>query len=357
MTRALTAMGLLGFLACDPLVGGVCLPGYRPNADDVCVTEASPLGAGGGNHTASGGHTSAGGSGASGGTTSTGGSTGTGGDTGSGGAPGTGGSTGTGGPLFCPPGETRCGPTCVDMQTDGDHCGQCNFACATGLCADGNCVGADVGHVVVVGMNYATSTAASRTLLGNALFLTPHEPARVLAYTEFGSPSIVNAVHALASQQATLRGRTVDLVDAPTAASVSNNLSVQNHDVLLVHDQALVGPSGMNSIGLAMSGTLGSFAGDGGVVVVLATSDPPMSAFLASSGLLPNAGLVSVTGSLLTNHEPASAVGLGVPSPLLATPATAGITSSMTPDPWLTYVMSSDAVGSPPVVVHRVIGP
>lgn len=350
MKRALILTAAV-LVACDPLVGGVCAPGYVATDDGICVTEASFAGATGGDPGSGGG--------TGGDTTSTtGGGPGTGGGTtGSGGDPGTGGSTGTGGPLFCPVGETRCGPSCVDTQTDSNHCGQCNNACATGLCADGTCLGGAVGHVVVIGMNYATSTLASRTLLGNAVFLTAHDPARVLAYTEHGSPGVINNVHALVSLQANLRGRTLELVPAATASSVNNNLSVLNHDVLLVHDQALVGPSGMNDIGIGMSGMLTSFVDDGGVVVVLATSDPPMSAFLASSGLLPNTALVSVTGTQISNDEPASAVGLGVPSPFLASSAAAGIITSVSPDPWLTFVMSSNAMGNPPVVVHRVVTP
>lgn len=356
MKRAALLTALL-LVACDPLVGGVCAPGYVATDDGVCISEASFTSGSAGGAANAGGASGTGGdtSSATGGSTSTGGgSTGTG---GAGGDPGTGGSTGTGGPLFCPPGETRCGAVCVDTQTDGTHCGQCNNPCATGLCTDGECVGGDVGHVVVIGMNYATSTVASRTLLGNAVFLPSRDPARVLAYTEYGSPGIINNVHALVSLQATLRGRSVELVPAASASAVTNNLTVLNHDVLLVHDQALVGSSGMNSIGLGMSGMLASFVDDGGVVVVLATSDPPMSAFLASSGLLPNSALVSVTGSQVTNHEPASAVGLGVPSPFLATSAAAGIVTSLSPDPWLTFVMTSNAMGNPPVVVHRVITP
>jgi hypothetical protein len=43
----------------------------------------------------------------------------------------------------CPQGQTRCGETCVDIQTDTAHCGQCDHPCASelgaGTCIDGVC--------------------------------------------------------------------------------------------------------------------------------------------------------------------------------------------------------------------------
>jgi hypothetical protein len=41
----------------------------------------------------------------------------------------------------CPPGRTRCGTTCVDLDVDPTHCGNCNSSCrGTSSCNNGNCV-------------------------------------------------------------------------------------------------------------------------------------------------------------------------------------------------------------------------
>jgi hypothetical protein len=39
----------------------------------------------------------------------------------------------------CPSGESQCGSTCVDLQTDTNNCGGCGVACS-GTCASGECV-------------------------------------------------------------------------------------------------------------------------------------------------------------------------------------------------------------------------
>lgn len=42
-------------------------------------------------------------------------------------------------PLECPPGQTDCGGTCVDVQSDPVNCGGCGNYCPTGRCAQGAC--------------------------------------------------------------------------------------------------------------------------------------------------------------------------------------------------------------------------
>jgi hypothetical protein len=53
---------------------------------------------------------------------------------------GTGGNTDTG-PSGCAAGQTLCGGACVDLQSDGKHCGACGKACESGrFCSQGSCV-------------------------------------------------------------------------------------------------------------------------------------------------------------------------------------------------------------------------
>ena len=39
----------------------------------------------------------------------------------------------------CPEDMTDCDGTCVDLESDGEHCGQCSYACFTGLCSESSC--------------------------------------------------------------------------------------------------------------------------------------------------------------------------------------------------------------------------
>jgi hypothetical protein len=39
----------------------------------------------------------------------------------------------------CKGGKKKCGKTCVDLETDGNNCGFCGDACATGACVHGAC--------------------------------------------------------------------------------------------------------------------------------------------------------------------------------------------------------------------------
>jgi len=42
----------------------------------------------------------------------------------------------------CPPGHTTCGASCVDLNSDPEHCGACDRACAGGeVCNEGRCAG------------------------------------------------------------------------------------------------------------------------------------------------------------------------------------------------------------------------
>ncbi|HTP53170.1 MAG TPA: hypothetical protein VMK42_20950 [Anaeromyxobacteraceae bacterium] len=42
--------------------------------------------------------------------------------------------------VSCPPGQTACGSSCRDLQTDPSHCGACNVSCYSGaLCVSGTC--------------------------------------------------------------------------------------------------------------------------------------------------------------------------------------------------------------------------
>ncbi len=93
--------------------------------------------------------------------------------------------------LVCDDPLKACNGKCVDFNIDADNCGSCGNACPTGICQGGMCVGATPGNIVAACMDYQTATPGTpqTVLLGNAAFLPMRRPVRILAYTEYASPS------------------------------------------------------------------------------------------------------------------------------------------------------------------------
>lgn len=61
----------------------------------------------------------------------------------------------------CPPWETPCGGTCVDIQIDPNHCGGCDAPCGDQLCAAGMCV-LDCGDLTQCGQSCVDLQADSQ---------------------------------------------------------------------------------------------------------------------------------------------------------------------------------------------------
>jgi hypothetical protein len=59
--------------------------------------------------------------------------------------PGTAATTATSGTVSCSSGQTNCGGSCINTQTNSQHCGKCNNSCASGQ----SCSGAKCGNYVV----------------------------------------------------------------------------------------------------------------------------------------------------------------------------------------------------------------
>ncbi len=333
----LTALaGALG-LGCDALVGGACADGYALK-DGACAPVADASDGGGGS--------AEGGAGVGG--------EGDGGD-GLGGGLGGGSSLGGAGPVDnCDGGQWLCGGACVDLDSDALHCGGCFNACPTHICIDGQCKGGPSGHVVVAGMSYLSSTAASRQILGNAVFLpTPHT-VRILEYRAHADPATSANVTAVIDGQAALRGRAVDLGVAETPGAIAAALDVAAYDVLLVHDQPLMPPGEPADFAKTAGSAIARFAGDGGTVIVLAVS-PVMADLLSATALLDTLGFVSISGATVHAAAPTDALSVGVAAPMLAANATSVIVTGATPGPELSFVFSDDSPAHNPVVIHRVV--
>ncbi|MEM6788913.1 MAG: hypothetical protein AAF715_15440 [Myxococcota bacterium] len=328
--RALEAVTTVFFAAaCDPLVGGECALDHVPDGRGRCVAvevgARHDQGGGGGRTPATGGSDAT--------TSSAGGGTSTGGDR-----------------RACALPDVACGDRCVDLTSDANHCGGCFNACASGLCDEGICLGDLAGHVVFIGMSYATTTPATRTLLGNATFLPTRDPIRVLSFTGNADPSRVTALHGLVAQQAQARGRTLSLTASSTATTIVNALDPTSVDTLLVHEQRA--PSNAGSL---LRATAESFVAQGGTVVVTGTT-APTGDFLVGIGLVPDAVMTAHTGLILDNVAPASAVGVGLPSILVAPFETSKLTTSVASGAGaLQFVVTTD--DGAPVVIHRTVAP
>ena len=261
----------------------------------------------------------------------------------------------------CTPPLTLCGSTCVDLDTDPMHCGACNNQCPSGICQAGKCVGATVGHVVLLCMSYEQNFQSSpqTTLLGNAVFLPLSNPVRILAYTEHSPNPIENKVDQAIQWSATAKGRTFVTTVASTSNDVVNQLDKTSFDVLLVYDQTAAPAGALATAGTAWAPKVAAFVAVGGVVVVASggAGTGEMDTLVSNAGLLSVSGQTLLSGTVLYNNAPFDAVGLNVLSPYLALKQSCTWDTSVTPGPQLVFVVGSaspDAGSGNPVVVHRI---
>ena len=163
---------------------------------------------------------------------------------------------------MCPPPLVDCNGECVDLNSDPLNCGSCGNVCPTGLCQGRTCVGATVGHVVLMCMNYEQSlqNAPQTVLLGNAVFLPLRNPVRVLAYDEHTPPSNKNRVDTTIGWAGSARGRAFTTTSVSSAAEVLSGLSVLSYDVFLIYDQPNAPAGALGSNGTLLSASLDAFA-------------------------------------------------------------------------------------------------
>ncbi|MBI5533853.1 MAG: hypothetical protein HY898_14120 [Deltaproteobacteria bacterium] len=271
---------------------------------------------------------------------------------------------------LCDPPLVDCGGACKDLQTDEQNCGACNNKCITGLCFDGLCVGGGVGHVVLIGMDFHVwyPGAPPTRVFGNSVFLPPHNPLRVLTYTQHGDDSSGGAIAAVANLTAWYSaqiGRPYVLTDIGAANGLPALLNPAEQDVLLILDQPKAPPGELASIGASWSQPVSDYVHAGGTVVVLmsAQGQNEMPQLVTSSGLgsLDAVHDITVPSHILANVAPWDAIGINVMSPFLARPETVTLQTSMVPGADTIFVVvdntNPDAGAKLPVVIHRVVVP
>jgi hypothetical protein len=195
--------------------------------------------------------------------------------------------------------------------------------------------------------------------MGNAVFLTLHEPARILAYTEFASAESRAKVDQDIAYAASARQRTFKIIPMSRFGAASALLNITNFDVFLVYDQIDAPAGQMATVGAAWktSSVLESFAAAGGMIIGLSGGTSEMDQFFSASGLLDVSAQTAVpTGSTLYKSTLGSVLGANIISPFAAPANSCTFTTNAVTDSRLAFVVKdAPAGGGKPVVVHRVI--
>jgi hypothetical protein len=252
---------------------------------------------------------------------------------------------------FCAPGLTYCPMSglCVDTTIDPDNCGGCNVICASGICDTSTCQTGQVGHVVLIGHDYTETRLDQRRVAGNALFIPPLASVRVLVYEGTARPVSINGVDAAFNEVAMARMRTWTRTVAPTAADVPTLLG--GADVFVVYSQRSSDAT-IQALGTTWAASLATFLNGGGVIVVFDAGGTNAGTWqlLDTAGLLDVQGRTSIDRQNVMVQAFSDTVAIGLPPAYRAENNSSAFTSA----DGATVVVSHP---SGPVVLHQVVTP
>jgi hypothetical protein len=215
--------------------------------------------------------------------------------------------------LNCSSEETVCGQQCINTASDPDNCGGCGVPCSNGLCSNSQCEARGTGRVIVIGHDYLRNRPAMNRILGNAVFLWPSNPVRLLAYRGAANPTAIAGANGAIAQVATATGRQVQRTDV-AAADVATQLAAT--DVFLIYGQEQASDATLNQLGQDWATAMTTFINLGGTVIVL---DGLYSGNAGGVQILSQAGLfsiqhnVSTTNNVCTVVSPGDALASGLP--------------------------------------------
>jgi hypothetical protein len=215
--------------------------------------------------------------------------------------------------LVCGSDESVCGQTCVNTATDPDNCGGCGNPCMSGLCSNGVCEAAGTGRVIVIGHDYLNNRPAMNRILGNAVFLWPVNPVRLLTYQGGADPAAVAGADAAIAQVAAATGR---LATRTSATTVEVPTLLASNDVFLVYAQEQSDDATLLALGQTWASALDTFVNNGGTVVVLdavSASNSGTSQILVEAGLFDLAASASATNDVCTVVARGDALATGLP--------------------------------------------
>jgi hypothetical protein len=211
------------------------------------------------------------------------------------------------GPTCAEPLEA-CYGTCVDIQTNPDHCGSCTHSCASGICTNGHCQGEPWGHIVAIGHDYASYHAAQRRVLVNAVTLGTTSNLAVTWWP--GESRSMAHMTALASGMASV-GRSWHQVAFPSSQDFTGI------DVIIVAPDTGDGDAAEQN-GAMWAASLDGFLRTGGVIVVLDGAAGTNHRFADGAQLFDVGAPVVVTGQPTAVVDGTDAIAEQVVAPYLA---------------------------------------
>ena len=251
--------------------------------------------------------------------------------------------------LVCSSEETVCGQQCINTASDPDNCGGCSSPCSSGLCSNSLCEASGTGRVIVIGHDYLKNRPAMNRILGNAVFLWPVNPVRLLTYQGAANPTAIAGAIAAIAQVAAATGRQVQRTDV-SAADVPAHLAAT--DVFMIYGQEQASDATLNQLGQDWASALTTFINLGGTVIVL---DALYAGNTGGVQILSQAALfdihhdVSTTNAVCTVVSPGDALASGLPKTYRCEQNSVSFTTSEV-GPAVTSVVASGA----PVVVDKV---
>ena len=213
----------------------------------------------------------------------------------------------------CAEEESACGQQCTNTAADPDNCGGCGVPCASGLCSNSQCEVAGTGRVIVIGHDYLKNRPAMNRIQGNADFLWPTNPVRLLAYQGAANPIAIAGADAAIDQVTLDTGRQVERTDA-AASDVATLLGAT--DVFLIYGQEQASDATLTQLGQEWAGAISTFVTLGGTIIVL---DAFYRANAGTVQILSQAGLfdvqrnASTTDSVCTVAARGDALASGLP--------------------------------------------
>jgi hypothetical protein len=255
--------------------------------------------------------------------------------------------------LACEAEESVCGQQCLNLATDPDNCGACGNPCMSGLCSNGLCEAAGTGRAIVIGHDYLKNRPAMNRILGNAVFLWPVNPVRLLVYEGSANAAAIAGADAAIAQVARATGRQ-SVRTAAAATEVPALLAATDvFDVFLIYGQELADDASLVQLGVDWSDALLAFMTSGGTVVLLDAAYAGNSGtcqILARPDLFPLTRAASTTGDVCTVIAHGDALATGLPKTYLCERnSTSFVVSNVSAT--ITPVVEDSGLA---VVVHRI---
>jgi hypothetical protein len=217
------------------------------------------------------------------------------------------------------------------------------------LCDKGQCEAKGTGRVIVIGHDYLKNRPAMNRILGNAVFLWPNNPVRLLTYQGAANPTAIAGANGAITQVAAATGRLVQRTDV-AAADVPAQLSAT--DVFLIYGQEQASDATLSQLGQDWASAMTTFINLGGTVIVL---DALYAGNAGGVQILSQAALfdiqrnVSTTNAVCTVVSAGDALASGLPKTYRCEQNSVSFTTSEV-GPAVTSVVASGA----PVVVDKV---